>query len=252
MPDSSSCGVGNTSASICELMGNSSYRGLLLTRSSVGANGINVGLQVNCINPSNTVGAQLQLQYANYSDTSHTNSTNFVNIGSQVFIDNSANWPCQGVLEATTGLLASINANPAAYEFRVVGIGGGGTGDNPRFSSVSIYIIQNIQRAFIFRNSAISITAFTEVVAITPQALVSASTVVVFDWIATNNFVAGQSGTATCTIAIGTGTCSVTTTFAVPFVTTAPNVVVDSRSSMAVTSFPTGTINLLSAQTLTV
>ena len=81
-----------------ELMGNTTYRGVLASRSSGGSSGLAVGLVVGCVNPSNTPGATLQLQYANYSDTTHLNSSNFVNVGvvANILIDNSANQPCPG------------------------------------------------------------------------------------------------------------------------------------------------------------
>jgi hypothetical protein len=235
-----------------ELMGNTSYRGLLIIRSGQGASSLTVGLEVGCINPSNTVGSTLQLQYANYSDTTHTNTTNFVNVAVGVLIDNSVNNPCPGILEANTGSLPNINANPVIYEFRVVGSGGGDTGDNPRFSSINVYIAQNVQRGVAFRTSAISLTAFTEVVFTIPQFNLAVALGVTFDYIATNNGALVDSGTATCTIAVGTSSCSVATTFGTPFVAVTPNVVCNSRSAPIAIVLPIGTISLLSAQTLTV
>src|SRR5207249_10621936 len=87
----------NMPSAVTELMGNASYRGLVIALKSSGSiGGLLVGLTVTCVNPSNTAGANLQLQYANYSDTTHSNSSNFVNIGISQLIDNSANNHCPG------------------------------------------------------------------------------------------------------------------------------------------------------------
>src|SRR5205807_2602161 len=138
------------------------------------------------------------------------------------------------------------------FIFRVVGTGGGGAGDNPRFSFVTVYILQTVQRGVAFRTSAISLTAFTEVVFTIPQFNVAIALGVTFDYIATNNGALVDSGTATCTIAVGTSSCSVATTFGTPFVAVTPNVVCNSRTTPVAIVLPIGTISLLSAQTLTV
>src|SRR5437899_804228 len=103
----------NMPSAATELMGNTSYRGMLRSSSGGGESGFRAGLQAGCVNPSNTVGATLQLQYANYSDTTHTNSSNFANIlGASIFIDNSANWPCPGSLESGDSALPTLTTNP--------------------------------------------------------------------------------------------------------------------------------------------
>jgi hypothetical protein len=236
-----------------ELMGNSSYRGLVVTRSSSGESGIQVGLSVGCINPSNTVGATLQLQYANYSDTTHVNATNFVNIGSPVFIDNSANWPCPGNPEAIGGTFPAINSNPVIFILRAVGSGGGGSGDNPRFSSVNVYAIQSTTRIVSTVVSSRTTTSFTAFVYTTYP--LTATTTENFDWIASNSTALvgtdTQHGSNSCSITAGLSSCSVSTTFATPFIGT-PSVVLTSRNPAVTISIPLGSLNLLQAQTLTV
>ena len=232
-----------------ELMGNTSYRGLLLTRSPGGETGLNVGLQVGCTTPSNTIGAALQLQYANYSDTTHLNTSLFVNIGSAIPIDNSANWACPGFLEASTGLLPVIGFNPVIFQFRVIGTGGGGIGDNPRFDHVSVYISQTVFRIATVIVVTRSTTAFTAAVYTTYP--VSGSTVENFDWLASTNGVLVESGANSCTIAVASNTCNVVTTFGTSFAGT-PNVVCSSRNQQVTSAISLGTISLLSAQTLTV
>jgi len=234
-----------------ELMGNTSYRGVLASRSSGGSSGLAVGLVVGCVNPSNTPGATLQLQYANYSDTTHLNSSNFVNVGilTSILIDNSANQPCPGLLESNTNGLPNINLNPTLFEFRVVGSAGGGPGDNPRFSSVSVYVIQTAYRIPTVVVSTRSTTAFTAFVYTIWQ--VPATITENFDWIASSNGVLVESGANSCSISAGSNSCSVSTTFGTIFGTT-PNVVCTSRNAEASISIPIGTISLLSAQTLTV
>jgi len=253
---SSSLGVplgvwANMPSSSIELMGNTSYRGVLASRSSGGSSGLSIGLIVGCVTPSNTPGATLQLQYANYSDTTHLNVSNFVNVGilTNVLIDNSTNSPCPGLLESNTNGLPNINVNPTLFEFRVVGSGGGGLGDNPRFSSVSVYVIQTAYRIPTVVVSTRSTTAFTAFVYTTWQ--VPATITENFDWIASSNGVLIESGANSCSISAGSNSCSVSTTFGTIFGTT-PNVVCTSRNAEASISIPIGTISLLTAQTLTV
>ena len=166
-----------------------------------------------------------------------------------VLIDNSASAPCPGLLESNTNGLPNINVNPTLFEFRVVGSGGGGTGDSPRFSSVSVYVIQIGYRIPTVVVSTRSTTAFTAFVYTTWQ--VPSSIVENFDWLASTNGVLLESGANSCTINAGSNSCSVSTTFVTSFAGT-PNVVCTSRNAQASISIPIGTISLLSAQTLTV
>jgi hypothetical protein len=245
-------------AGACELLGNSSYRGLLVTHSSFGENGLNVALVEECITPSNTVGSQLQLQYANYSETTRSNSSNFVNIGGSDFIDN-INDPCPGVVTSGTGVLPPISLNPSDFLFRVIGYGGGGTGDNPRFSMVAVLISQAIGRIYQIQAAGIT-TAHFLWKPWSSYPLTTATTVTI-SWIGTNQTTTAcgtndnciQSGTSSCSIPAGTIACSsfTTVTFGTAFtgtviVTTTP------QTTGALVSIPVGSISLLSAQTLTV
>jgi len=234
-------------------MGNTSYRGLIITASSSGESGLRIGLIVNCINPSNHVGALLQLQYANYSDATHTNSSNFLDpsngVTGNIHIDNSANNPCPGILESTVFALPAININPTIFEVRVIGTGGGGIGDNPRFGAVTVYILLNMNKFFdtvVSARSTTSFTAFAYVIGSPP----SANTVVNFDWVATNNFVLGESGANSCTILANTVSCSVTTTFS-PAFATMPNVVTTTRTPGVQFSIQAGIMDLLQTQAVT-
>lgn len=259
MPPASSCGTGNTSASICELMGNQTYRGILKSITSSGESGFNVAPQIGCISPSNTVGAMLQLQYANYSDTTHTNSSNFANVGAGIFIDNSAGWPCPGNLETTGGSLPTLTTNPADFIFRYVGIGGGGSGDNPRFSSASVNIVQVARNLITGWATGITNVHFTGAIALA-YALAAASTTENFQWFATNTTSTGcglstdncwEHGTSSCAILTTTSICSVTVTFTTAFTGT-PGVIVNPTNTPGLVSLSIGTISLLMAQTLTV
>lgn len=254
MPNSSSCGVGNTSAQVCELMGNQSYRGLFESGNANGLAGIRAGLSISCIKPSNTIGAFLQLQYANYSFFTLTNTSNFINVGasSSLKIDNSANNPCPGnIISSGNNILPTLASNPALYIFRVVGVGGGGLGDNPRFSSVIVNINQVANVIFVPVVSARTLTTFTAFEYAIPFQP-GIDRIVTFNWVATNNGVAIESGTNVCTILAGTNSCSITTTFPVAFVTTIPNVVLTTQASSMNFLLSIADIPLLMAQTITV
>src|SRR2546427_1578686 len=82
----------NMPSNSTELLGNTSYRGLIIASGTAPS----IRMIVSCIVPSNTVGANLQLQYANFSLVTNTNITKFANAGPTVLIDNSANYPCPG------------------------------------------------------------------------------------------------------------------------------------------------------------
>jgi hypothetical protein len=247
MPSTSSCTSGNTTASICELFGNSTSRGLI---SFTGVNieaGIQVSLGVRCINPSNTLGASLQLQYANYSLTTHTNSTNFVDTASgNVLIDNSLNWPCPGNLVSSNTIMP---ATSAAFLFRVVGRDGGGLGDNPRFSSVTVNIYQLSVRIGNVIAQLKTTNGFTASVRITyPVAIALTAS---FDWIATNAGVAFASGSNSCIVPVNSVGCSVAVTYGITFAVV-PSITVDYTGPFSNVGIPVGSLNLLSAQTITV
>lgn len=244
----------NMPSAVTELMGNTSYRGILKTGSSVGESGIFVGLSVGCITPSNTVGAMLQLQYANYSDTTHTNSSNFANIGGVVFIDNSANWPCPGNLEGQQIVLPSLPGNPTLFIFRVMGSVGGGQGDNPRFSSVNVYLLQSARNTPTVIVTGITTAHF--LYQISTDYSLATTTTENLEWIATNATGAVvneiQHGTSSCSIPSGNSVCPTTTvTFATVFIGT-PDVVATTKNASGAVTIPIGAISLLLAQTLTV
>jgi hypothetical protein len=233
-----------------ELFGNQSYRGLYISRVSTGTAGVRVGLIVGCENPSNTAGAALQLQYANYSDVTHTNSSVFVFLSASVLIDNSANNPCPGMLESSNFPLQTLNTNPAIFIFRVIGNGGGGAGDNPRFNKVQVYVTQRFNIFFDLAVSARSTTSFTAV-AIVIGPLLATSTIVNFGWIATNNFVLGQSGESSCTIPSGIVGCSIVITFSTTFATV-PDVTLTPRNTGSSADVSVSQITLFITQVSTV
>jgi len=240
-----------------ELMNNTTYRGVL--KFTTASSGMTIELEVGCINPSNHPSANLQLQYANFSTVLNTNSSLFVNIASFIPIDNSANFPCPGILLGTPGALPSSVATINAYEFRVMGSNGGGNGGNPRFSFVSVLIHQQVQPIITVRKAAVSTTTFTVVAFIQYAVSLPAGQLVAFDWIAVNDTATScislsaciQHGTNSCTIPLNGFTCNVVTTFATAFTNT-PNVVVSTNSAVGVRQLTIGTISLLQAQTLTV
>jgi hypothetical protein len=233
-------------------MGNSTYRGLIsFTNVNIEA-GIQVSLGVRCINPSNTLGASLQLQYANYSVTTHTNITNFVdaNAGNiangNVPIDNSLNWPCPGILVSPNTILPAASAG---FVFRVVGRDGGGLGDNPRFSSITVNISQLAVRIGTAFATGKTVNGFTASVRVSfPPAITATGS---FDWIATNNGVLVQSGSDSCNILPNTTACTKAVTFGTPFAVV-PSITVDYTGTLTNVAIPVGSLNLLSAQTLTV
>jgi len=253
MPPASACSTGNFTAINCELMGNTSYRQVLTFGAVSIESGIQVVLTVSCILPSNTVGAFLQLQYANMSLITRTNSSNFVNVpgiagAGQVFIDNSTNWPCPGNLFSDRTFGQVLPSGVGAFIFRVVGSGGSGTGDNPRFSSITVTIFQLLARAAVGHPSSISTTAFLANIRLVYPT--SATTSISFQWIATTNGVLTESGSSSCTVNVGTLSCNVSVTFGTSFTGT-PNVVVDPITTVSVI-IPVASLTLLSAQTVTV
>lgn len=245
-------------------MGNTSYRGLLLFTGQDGL--LQFGLSVGCITPSNTVGAFIQLQYANYTLATHTNQTNFVNVGGQVMIDNSVNNPCPGTVAVGTSTIPTfITGITSGYIFRVVGSGGGGPGDNPRFSRVIMQITQGgLVKTPVFVPISITNTGFTALIRVTYP--LTTSTTEGFQWAATNSsntnpgcgtnvtggtFVCLQHGAGSCTALAGSGGCTSAIVFTTAFTGTT-NVVGSGTSTGVSYTFPIGTISLLSAQTLTV
>jgi len=235
-----------------ELMGNTSYRGILIPTSSASTlTGIQAGIAVNCITASNTVGANLQLQYALYSFITDTNTTNFQSIGlAQVFIDGvTANSCVNNTIVSDIGSVLNVTTAGLGYVFRVMGSGGGGSGDNPRFSSITVLVSQLITRIYMPIALSITVNGFSG--RMYANVLVQIAVTANFQYVATNNGVQTDSGSGSCTIAVGTNNCSAAITFPLAFATV-PNVVMTSTSPGGSNGLPIGTISLLTTQTLTV
>jgi hypothetical protein len=250
-PSASRCSSGNYSSASCELMGNTSQRGILYQRSTISAAGLSVDLSVGCVTPSNTVGAILQLQYANFSQATNTNTSNFVNIAGTIKIDNSVFWSCPGMLiAASAGSLPNIQGLRVPYQFRVVGSGGGGVGDNPRFNSVNVIVHQIISRVVYFVTSSVTTTSFVTTASLLTQPT-SVPLVMTFDWVALNTTT--LHGTTTCSIVVLTASsCSVTTTFSSAFAGT-PSVLVSADAPGAgLMTLTIASISLLREETVTV
>jgi len=242
----------NMPSSPTELMGNTSYRGILIpTSGGTTLTGIQAGLAVNCITVSNTVGANLQLQYALYSFITDTNTTNFQSIGlAQVYIDGvTANSCVNNSIVSDIGSVLNVTTAGLGYVFRVMGSGGGGAGDNPRLSSITVLVSQLITRIYMPIPLSITVNGFSG--RMYANVLVQVAITANFQYVATNNGVQTDSGSGTCTIAIGANNCSAAITFPLAFATV-PNVVMTSTSPGGSNGLPIGTISLLSAQTLTV
>jgi hypothetical protein len=230
-PSSTQCTANNFSDPSCETFGNTTYR-IAPTFNGAESN-VEASIEVGCKAPSNTIGATLLLQYANYSFTTQTNSSNFITIHTgnsvqSVLIDNSVGNPCPGVLATNFYVPMPVNSSSSSgWMFRVVGINGGGVGDNPRFSFIGVQLQQYIRVApnlvVTFCNNNHCNLAFQ-----TTQNLVTSLTAT-FNWDAVNvtaNTLCGagllceQFGSGSCTIAIGQSICSATVNFATPFLIT--------------------------------
>lgn len=265
-PPISSCDVtavpNNVTAKVCELMGNSSYRGVL----PGGFAGYSVGLSVGCISPSVPTGLGgpgfLQLQYAIYTQIGETNSSNWQSVGSSLQIDGATN-PCPGNDVSPSG---ALNTTTTGYIFRVVGADGGGPGDNPRFSSIGVTIFQTVVRTFGAQYSIIGVTSFTAIV--TASVPVLGNQLVNFRWFATNvsstnpscghnaagnDNVCWQRGASSATIPTG-GFFSSTVTVTYPTAFTGTVTAILQITSTAPQGVPAvlGEVSLLKAQTLTV
>lgn len=235
----------------CELMGNESYRGVIVND---GPMTVNVFLSVGCVIPSNTLGASLNLQYANYTGLGHTNTTNFVDISasttSDIRIDNPAGFPCPGILTSTNVVTLSKGAGAnTGWIFRVIGSGGGGIGDNPRFSFVSVVLrFTGGAGAITPTPQSITPTSFLAVIRTFPP--LTTTLTENFDWIATNNTLT-QGGTGNCSVPANGFLCSTTITFPTAFLST-PFVTLTTLNSPPALIQPLGTLTLLSAPTVTV
>lgn len=270
-PLTSAQGLGtwyNMPAASTELMGNTSYRQVY----SPPVGGFNFPslsayLQVGCITISNTVGAQLQLQYALYSQSNSIGNritTGFQNVGGPVFIDgNGALANACGGSDQGTSTIGALNTTGAGYIFRVIGSGGGGIGDNPRFSYVSVVVSVTEQRLFQAGALSPSTTGFSAYV----RTSFPVATTVTFQWTATNltsSTLCGVNGSSldhcveggkgqTCTLTLTStnNQCVVAITFATAFTGTVTAVATTTTVGAGVT-LTTAQFSLLQAQTLTV
>ena len=244
----------------CELMGNQSYRQVLATGSASGEGGITVQLSVGCILPSVSIfNPKLNLQYANYSRFTGLNTSKFLTLVS-VQIDNSAGNPCPGNLISTGANLPSINTNPADFIFRVVGQNGTGTGDNPRFSSVSVLVSQLAQRIYMIDIPAPTTTTFAwKAYSNFP---VSSSTTFTMQWSASNITTTNcgsigdhcwEQGTSSCTFNSGAQVCSatITVTYNTAFTGTV-RVQATSKNVGTVLTIPIMSLSMFQTQTSTV
>lgn len=218
----------------CELFGTNIWRGIAFTGSASNT-AVGWGLLVDCITPSNTPGAFLQLQVSTTALGSMANATNWVSFNNPVFIDNAVHsgtlFPCPGQLSAifTTSIPLLNTFLPSDHMlFRAIGNGGGGAGDNPRFGTISVQAYQQQFRLGYPIVVSTTTTSFTarEVLIYSPT---SAPFTLSFNWFATNVttlqcVIAGQhcfeSGTSSCVIPVlpSQPTCTVVVTFASAFV----------------------------------
>ena len=243
-------GAGNTSSisgqwtsmpfNSTELFNETTHRVILDSFDQIA--GIGLALEVSCTIPSNTVGANLQMQSATYSSVTGLNTTNFTNLATSLLIDNSTNHPCPGTLiTGTTFPAAATQAGVVNLILRVVGSGGGGTGDNPVFTAINLMLRHKIFNLVDTYASSKSTTGFTASVTftLTPQA----ATTISFDWMAQGNttLTTGlvQSGTDSCTVNLGLFSCTKAVTFPVAFLST-PNVVISPRTVGTILQMPLG------------
>ena len=250
-----------------ELMGNTTYRAIVVpTGASTTMQGVLVGLSVNCVTISNTVGSKLELQFAVYDIASQTNTTNFgsVSTGETVNIDGVTG---PNFCQSNNSIGTSVVSAPTTpvigqgWIFRVVGSGGGGTGDNPRFASINVVLYTNFARVFTGKPTNQATTGFTANM-IQSLTSISANTAT-FNWLATNvtttqcgtsggsDLHCFESGNNSCSIAAGGAQCSIAITFNTAF-SVAPKVEMTSTTAFVSVQYPIGAVSVLLAQTLTV
>lgn len=266
------CAVALTSND-CDLFNNpnQAYYGVLSFAAQPGAQGTGTGLyagfSVNCISPAvhTSAGSVLVLQYANYSEITYHNVSNFKTIGQAIYIDNTTGWPCPGVLnnDGYDGQLPSFfqNTTIQAFELRVVGICSCGNGSplnggNPIINDVSVTVFQKTQLVMNYRVFSATTTIFRFVAYQNVPAL--QTTTVVVNWMATNQTGATcgvldscvQSGTSSsCIITVGSTSCPfVTVTFPHAFVGTPTVMVASGNFALSTVVLPTGNIPLFHTQ----
>ncbi len=237
------CNCPSFGVDACQLMNNPQYLGIysISTDSVRGdAAGLQAGFQVSCVQPATptTGGSVLYLQYANYSLTSYLNTSNFLTIGSSIYVDNTNGWPCPGILQNDmAGTLPSLtnDLNTHGFIFRIIGVcgcSGIGNAGTLRITNVNVIVYQRLTATFHIRLASRTTTKFIYLIYASLPAPVAS--VITNDWIATNETSAScsllsdvciQSGTSSCTIPVGGFSCpSTTVNFAVTF-STAPAVV---------------------------
>jgi hypothetical protein len=247
----------NMPSTATELMGNTSYRAILAGPLN-GLAGLSAAIAVGCELVSNTVGAQLQLQYALFS-AANIIASGFQNIGSAVLIDGGGS-SCQngGWVDNQPTLLNSTASNQG-YIFRVIGTGGGGAGDNPRFNFVSVTLVETVRRNY---SAQIGSTTTTTISfqSSSPFAETSTKTVNV-KWIVSNVTSATGCGTGDTCVESGTAATSIlagasssaTVTVTYPIALTGT---VNGAATCAVASsvivIPAGNLYLLRTETVTV
>lgn len=248
----------NMPSASTELFGNTTNRNILRVVTDAG---YYPTLRVNCVKPSNTLGAKLQLQYANFSVVTNTNNSNFVNAGvASIKIDNSLNSPCPGTLSyGVTSFrlpILPVGVRNTAFIFRVIGSGGGGNGDNPRLSGLSVIISSQLTNGYTVFASAITTTGLNVVTY--SQFPDTSSFTSSFSWIATNSTVdttTVQAATGTCVWAFPAITsCTVAVTFPLAYAAT-PVVVAaetDNGTLAQILTVFAGELTLFSTQSVTV
>jgi hypothetical protein len=236
---------------LCQLFNDPYYSGIY---PYVGT-ALSVHFQVNCVKPAlpTTGGSVLYLQYANYtfSDVPPVweNVSNWKILGSTIYIDNTLNWPCPGVLVNTiAGFLPAIGSGTVnAYQFRVVGV----CSCNATTPNAGNPILNNVQVNLLVQSKApyaIQATGFTTAhflwLPIAPTSLGTATTVTI-GWIASDGTTV-QVGTSSCTIPVASDRCTTqTVNFGIAFAGT-PVVTTQIKLNPQISVTSVGSITLFS------
>lgn len=241
----------------CELFFNSTNRAHLFNNQGLLV-GYSITLSVSCITPSSTIGANLQVQVAQFTSAGGGgNTTNFGSvIGALVYVDGVTQPSCPGDLISSTAIvLSTLNIGSGGYLFRVIGQAGGGPGDNPRFGRIAINVGIQTARLLTGRGSSITTSSFTA--GITSLYQLPTSTSVTFQWVAMNvtavsciNLAACiQHGSGACTIAANGNGCGSTINFS-PAFSAVPNVLVNPTSVPTLITLSLGALPIFDIQTL--
>jgi hypothetical protein len=240
-----------------ELMGNTSYRAVLAGPTN-GFTGLSAALAIGCEIVSNTIGAQLQLQYALFS-TSNIIASGFQAIGTALIIDGGGANCQNGGWDASQPAALNSTGSNQGYIFRVMGSGGGGTGDNPRFNFVSVTLTENVRRNY---SAQIGSTTTTTISfqSSSPFAETNLKTVNV-KWIVSNVTTATpcgsgdtcvESGVAATTIAAGaSSSATVIVTYPIALTGTVNGAATPAVASSIIV-IPAGNLYLLRTESVTV